>query len=271
MRNKNGNTLAAQSEKQITTVIKKIFNDNHQILGSSKIYAILKSRGYSISEDTVAKIMHKNGMFSIRRYSKTLYYQQLERKKNILQQQFKVSRPNEVWVSDITEINVLHKTYYICAILDLYARKIISYKISNHNSTQLTKATFTLAYESRKPETRLLFHSDQGSNYTSVEFRKYLKSFDIIQSFSKPGTQYANSVMESFFSNLKQEELYRFRYKTEKEFFKSIKDYINYYNEERPHSVNMYRTPNKYEATYFKRHNEETSPITEQLWFMFQG
>ena len=137
-------------------IIGQIFHENNEIFGSSKIYAILKDRGYAISESTVAKIMHQNGLFSIRTCAKTLYKQQLERKTNILQQQFHVSRPNEVWVSDVTYFSIFNRMYYICVIIDLYARKVIAHKISKHNSTQLTKATAKTAYELRKPTDTLI-------------------------------------------------------------------------------------------------------------------
>lgn len=88
-------------------IIEQIFHENDEIFGCNKIYAILKDRGYAISESTIAKIMHNNGLFSIRSYSKTLYKQQLECKNNILKQQFHASHPNEVWVSDVTYFSVL--------------------------------------------------------------------------------------------------------------------------------------------------------------------
>lgn len=204
-------------------VIEQIFHDYNDIFGSSKIYAILKDRGYAISESTVAKIMHENGMFSIRACAKTLYKQHQERKANILQQQFHVSHPNEVWVSDVMYFSVFNRMYYICVVLDLYARKVIAYKVSRHNSTQQTKAVVKMAYEKRQPTEKLLFHSDQGSNYTSNEFRKYLRSIHITQSFSNPEMPYDNSVMESFFGSFKREALYRYRFKTEKDFSKVLK------------------------------------------------
>lgn len=154
--------------------------------------------------------------------------------------------------------------YYICVVLDLYARKVIAYKISRHNSTQLTKAVVKMAYEKRHPTEELLFHSDQGSNYTSNEFRKYLKSIHITQSFSNPGMPYDNSVMESFFGNFKREALYRYRFKSEKDYFESIETYINFYNNKRPHSFLMNRTPDKYEADYFRKHKEKAADETEQ-------
>ena len=263
-RNKKENTKAAKKQSEMTPVIEQIFHENNDVFGCSKIYAILKDRGYAISESTVSKIMHKNGLFSVRSCAKTLYKQQQERKQNILQQQFHVSRPNEVWVSDVTYFSVFNRMYYICVIIDLYARKVIAHKISKHNSTQLTKTTAKTAYELRKPTDTLLFHSDQGSNYTSIEFRKYLKSINITQSFSNPGMPYDNSVMESFFGSLKREALYRYRFKTEKEFFQSVDTYMTFYNEKRPHSVLMNQTPSKFEANYYSIYKRNPDFQTEQ-------
>ena len=264
LRNKNGATKVAKKQSEMAPIIEQIFHENNEIFGSSKIYAILKDRGYAISEATVAKIMHNNGLFSIRACAKTLYKQQLERKNNILQQQFHVSHPNEVWVSDVTYFSVFNRMYYICVVLDLYARKVIAYKTSRHNSTQLTKAVVKMAYEKRHPTEELLFHSDQGSNYTSNEFRKHLKSIHITQSFSNPGMPYDNSVMESFFGNFKREALYRYRFKSEKDFFESIETYINFYNNKRPHSILMNQTPDKFEANYFNKYKGNSKPQTEQ-------
>ena len=143
------------------------------------------------------------------------------------------------------------------------ALKVIAYKISRHNSTQLTKSTVKAAYGTRKPTESLLFHSDQGSNYTSNEFRKYLKSLNIIQSFSNPGMPYDNSVMESFFGSFKREALYRYRFKTAKDFFEGVAIYIHFYNGKRPHSVLMNQTPNKFESKYFNNNNKKTNFETE--------
>lgn len=99
----------------------------------------------------------------------------------------------------------------------------------------------------------LLFHSDQGSNFVSKTFMNYLKELNVKQSFSKPGRPYDNSVCESFFSNFKQEELYRHEYKTAEDLKRSINKYMVFYNNERPHSVIRYQTPNKAEAKYYDK------------------
>ena len=112
-------------------------------------------------------------------------------------------------------------------ILDLYARRVVAHKISLKNSTQLTKATFKLAYEYRQP-TELLFHSDRGANYTSNTFQDYLRALNVKQSFSNTATPYNNSVMESFFKSMKAERLYRTDYRSERELRESVREYINY-------------------------------------------
>lgn len=174
------------------------------------------------------------------------------RKENLLNQQFTVSRPNEVWVSDVTYFKYKNTILYICVILDLFARKAIACRISLNNSTQLTRRTFLAAYKDRQPE-NLMFHSDRGSNYTSAAFRLCLTELKVKQSFSNPGNPYNNSVMESFFKSMKTERLYRTDFRSEWELRGAIKDYISFYNEKRPHSVLRYRTPNQCEYDYIKK------------------
>ena len=107
-----------------------------------------------------------------------------------------------------------------------------------------------MAYEARKPEPGLVFHSDQGSNYRARVFMNYLSAHNVTQSFSKPGTPHDNSVMESFFSNLKREELYRGKYRSERELRAAIDQYMNFYNTKRPHETLKYKTPQQKEEEY---------------------
>ena len=255
-RNKRDNAWYAKRRESLREEIQKIYYDKHQIYGSPKIAATLRSRGIKITEGMVRQLMQDMGLISIREGAKDYYDKEKSKNKNYLNQKFNTTRPNEVWVSDITCFRYNEKYYYICVIIDLYARKVVGYKIGGKNSTQLTKSTFKLAYESRHPDENLIFHTDNGSNYTSKSFRDYLKKLRVTQSFSRPHIPYDNSVMESFFSNMKREELYRTKYRSEKEFRTAVKNYIQFYNEERPHSKNKYKTPSQKEAEYFSKQAE---------------
>lgn len=265
LRNKNDDTLAARRIKELTPVVEKIYNESKQTFGSGKIAAIMNDRGYKTTEKTVAKILHENGWFSIKSCAKTICLQNKARKENILKQQFNPKSPNEVWASDVTYFKLNGKTFYICVILDLYARKIISYTISKKNSTWLTKTTLIKAYEDRNPDTsKLLFHSDQGYNYTSKTFRNCLSAFGIQQSLSRKGVPYDNSVCESFFKSLKQEELYRTNYRSEKHLRNALSEYVVFYNDKRPHTYLHYRTPNKAEADYYHYSSQKEKAPIEQ-------
>lgn len=115
-----------------------------------------------------------------------------------------------------------------------------------------------MAYEERKPILPLIFHTDRGGNYRSKTFCSYLRSLNVTQSFSRSHIPYNNSVMESFFSNLKREELYRTKYRSESEFRTAVDRYMIFYNEQRPHIKNGYKTPLKnWIITIPKRHQRQ--------------
>ena len=168
---------------------------------------------------------------------------------------FNQTAPNKYWVSDVTEVKVGRNKFFLCVILDLFSRKVIAYRLSSQNNTQLTVNTFKDAFESRNRPTELSFHSDQGANYTSFEFRDLLRSLRVNQSFSKSGSPYDNACMESFFSNFKREEYNAKHYEYFDELQASVDSYMKYYNEYRPHQTLKDNTPNQFEEEYFADSN----------------
>ena len=109
------------------------------------------------------------------------------------------------------------------------------------------------AITARKPSPGLIFHTDNGSNFCSRTFEKYLKVNEVVHSFSRTGTPYDDAVAESFFSYLKQGELYRRKINGEAELYGIIDKYINFYNSERIHSANHYKPPDEHEEEYYKK------------------
>ncbi len=251
LRNKRDNTWYAKRREENRVHIQRIYDDSNQIFGAAKIAAVMKEEGHRISVEMVRQLMRDMGLISIRQDSKDLYDKEKRRGKNYLNQQFTTTKPDEVWVSDVTYFRFNNKNFYICAILDLYARRVIGYRIGKVNSTQLVKNTFRMAYEERRPTMPLIFHTDRGGNYRSKTFCSYLNSLGVKQSYSRAHVPCDNSVMESFFANLKREELYRTKYRSEKEFRTAVEQYIEFYNERRPHAKNGYKTPLKKEADYY--------------------
>lgn len=237
--------------------VQKIYDESNQIFGPQKICAVLQEQGYRTSVKYVRHLMNEMNLVSIRQGAKGSYEREQRKFINRVNRKFNPQRPNEVWASDVTYFKFKNKNYFICVILDLFSRRVVAHKISVKNSTNLTKSTIKQAYENRHPDGYLTFHSDRGSNYCSKTFCDYLRSLHITQSFSQPHTPHDNAVMESFFSNLKREELYRKEYHSEREFRKGVEQYMLFYNEKRPHHHNAYQTPAKWEADYFRKQTGE--------------
>lgn len=253
LRNKKDNTWYTKRKEEFRLKIQQIYDDSNQIFGAAKIEAVMKEDGYRVSIKMVRQLMQDMGITSIRQDAKKLYDKEQRHHKNYLNQQFTTTRPDEVWVSDVTYFRHNNKNYYICAVLDLFARTVIGYRVGKANSTQLVKSTFRMAYEARNPVLPLIFHTDRGANYRSKTFCSYLKSLEVTQSYSRAHIPYDNSVMESFFSSLKREELYRTKYRSENEFRTAVDNYMTFYNERRPHAKNGYKTPLKKELDYYNK------------------
>lgn len=175
---------------------------------------------------------------------------------NLLKKQFSTTAPNIVWVSDITYVKVSSRFCYICVVIDLFARKVISYKCSQKIDTKLVSDTVEIAYRNRNYPKGVLFHSDRGTQYTSKIFRKLLDKLNFTQSFSAKAHPYDNAVAESFFKYLKHEELNRKSFASISELNLALFEYIEgFYNSRRPHSANSFLSPTEKENLYLSHLN----------------
>lgn len=252
LRNKKDKSSYQFRRTELSEQIRQVYDGSNQIYGAKKIKAVLAGRGIAVSDKMVAELMNEMNISSIRTSAKKNYIRfQTDKKKDSLKMNFTVDAPNQVWVSDVTYFKLDGKFHFICAIIDLYSRKVIAHKISKKHSAQLITATFKLAYEERKPAAKLIFHSDRGTQYTSHTFQKLLIACQTEQSFSPSGRPHHNAVMESFFASMKKEELYRANYHSYAEFKHRVDGYINFHNNERPHATLAYKTPNAHEALFY--------------------
>ena len=254
LRNNRENAWFEKRRQEYCQVIRDVFDEYHQVLGGEKIRTILIQRGHQISAEYVSRLMREMGLSSVRTTAKKEYLKlrEPERKKNLLQQQVTATQPNHRWVSDVSCFKLGDHYFYVCVIIDLFSRKVIAYKISKRNSTQLITATFKMAYEERQPPSGLIFHSDRGAQYTSHRFQQLLHEHNTEQSFSQPGKPHDNAVAESFFASLKKEELYRREHPSDRAFQASVASYIEFYNTKRPHRTLKNLTPCQMEENFSK-------------------
>lgn len=260
-RNKRDNSSYEKRWEDLRVAVREAFDEYNQMFGAGIIRTTLTGQGYQTSEKMVTELMREMGLCSIRTSAKRNYNIQTKlgrkTKGNILNRKFNESKPNKVWVSYITCFKMKNKYYFICIILDLFSRKIIAQHVSKGNSTQLVTITFRKAIKERQPSNSLIFHSDRGAPYVSNTFRKLLQEHNVQQSLSNFGQPHDNAVSESFFSSMKQEELYRGGYTSERELRKGVDQYIIFYNTRRPHSAMNNKIPDKIKETYWNKAMQE--------------
>ncbi|PLT27778.1 IS3 family transposase [Peribacillus deserti] len=157
---------------------------------------------------------------------------------NLLNRQFDVKEPNQVWVSDITYIWTLEGWVYLASVMDLFSRKIVGCSMDSHMKKELPLDALKMAVMLRQPGKGLIHHSDRGSQYCSKDYTDQMEINHMQISMSKKGDPYDNACIESFHASLKKELVYRSRYTTRAEAIKAINDYIrSFYNERRRHST----------------------------------
>ena len=164
---------------------------------------------------------------------------------NLLNRGFAVDKPNTVWAGDISYIYTATGWTYLAVVLDLSTRKVVGWAYSRCPEALLAVRALRVAVESRKPASGLMFHSDQGCQYTAKEFRDYLLQEQITQSMSRRGNCWDNAVVERFFRSLRTERIRKRVYASHKEAMIDISDYIaGFYNSIRLHSTLGYTSPN---------------------------
>ena len=245
----------AKKDKLIKTYILTLHGRYKKRLGVNKLTLLLQREyGLKIGQTRVRRLFksmnlpknssHKVPIQSLKSASGDFH--------NLLKRKFNPDEPNRIWAGDITYLKVGSKWYYLCVVIDLFSRKVISWLLSDKPDAQLVINTFWKAYRSRNFPQGLLFHSDRGSQYTSVAFRKLLDKLNVVQSFSAKGCPFDNAVVEAFFKFLKAEETNRKSYSNLADLQISLFEYIDgFYNAKRPHSAIGFLSPNDFESKFF--------------------
>ena len=229
--------------------IEEIFTESRQTYGSPRIREELEARGQSVGRNRVVRIMKELGLCAQqrRRYRSTTdsnhSYPVAE---NLLNRQFIVSRPNEVWAADITFLWTDQGWLYLAVILDLYSRRVIGWSMQNHLQSQLVCDALNMALGQRVSAP--MHHSDQGSQYSSHDYQALLEQHGIACSMSRRANCWDNAVVESFFGTLKQELVHRQRWTTRAELKSAVYEYLEvFYNRRRRHSTLGYVSPAHFE------------------------
>ncbi len=239
--------------------IKTVYTASKFRYGSPRITKELNMNGIAVSKVLVARIMKQHHLKSIvsKRYKVTTdSSHRYPVVTNVLNRNFTTTKPNNVWVSDITYVKTQQGWLYLTTVIDLYDRKVIGWALSNTMKTRQTViAAFKMAKNNRplQEQQPLIFHSDRGIQYACDEFVTLLNAHpNIIRSMSRKGNCWDNAVAESFFKTLKTELVYHNNYQTKQQAELSIFEYIEtFYNTKRRHQQLNNLTIKEYQQLFY--------------------
>ena len=220
------------SEKE---AIAAIYHENKGRYGYRRITAELRNRSFLLNHKTVQHLMKQLGLVCRVRMKKYRSYKGEVGKvaPNLLQRDFETEKPNQKWVTDVTEFSLLGQKLYLSPILDLCSRDIVSYTISVRPSLSMVTEMLNEAFSEISYGTNLILHSDQGWHYQHKQYRRMLSAKGIRQSMSRKGNCLDNAVIENFFGLLKSELLYLQEFDSIDQFKTELIDYLDYYNNRR--------------------------------------
>lgn len=231
--------------------IKRIFEEHKGRYGSKRIAKSLLNEGINVNHKRVGRLMRKMGLYAKgSRYHYKHYNKKAncEEKPNLLNRIFNADGKNQIWLGDITYIHTKKGNLYLAVFMDVYSRRIVGWSMDRRMKEDLVIQAFLQAYGRERPKEGLIVHTDQGSQYTSANFRAVLKTHGSVHSNSRKGNPYDNAMMESFYRTLKRELVQGFNFDTPEQAQKEIFQYIElYYNNKRMHSALGYLSPAQFE------------------------
>lgn len=235
---------------EVMVEIKNIFERNKGRYGVRRVHKELVNRGYNINHKRVQRLMHEMKLFGKRPKKKYHSYKGEAGKiaDNIIDRDFSTTGPLQKWTTDVSQFSFSWGKCYISPILDMNTNESISYDLSLIPNMEQIHRMLNRAFEKFPSVNGLILHSDQGWQYQHACFRNTLKEQGIIQSMSRKGNCYDNCIMETFFGRLKNEMYYGYEkdYNSFDEFAEAIREYIDYYNNERIQAKTKWMPPVKY-------------------------
>lgn len=242
----------AQQDQALVERITRIYAESRQTYGSPRILDELRASGHRHGRNRIARLMKSMGLCGRQkgryRVQTTDSNHDHPIAPNHLAEAPQPTAPNQIWVADITYIHTAEGWLFLAGIMDLHSRKLVGWAMGPTIDSRLVLAALTMAKTHRRPLPGLLFHSDRGIQYAAANFRSALKAAGLVASMSRRGNCYDNAAMESFWSTLKLELVYRTNFSTHLEARSAIFDFIEaFYNRSRRHTSLGGLSPSQFE------------------------
>ena len=257
----------SRADAQLSLRMSAIHQRSHATYGTPRVHAELRAEGIKVGRKRVARLLQKAGLVgaSRRKWIHTTVRDRNARPApDLVERNFLAPQPNRLWVADITYIPTWAGFLYLAVVLDVFSRKIVGWAMETHLRTELVLEALDLALWQRRPA-EVIHHSDQGTQYTSIQFGARCREAGVRPSMGSVGDCFDNAMCESFFATLECELLARRRFKTQAEARMAVFEFIEgWYNPHRRHSALDYLSPVSYERIHHSQPvTPNSSPSTE--------
>jgi putative transposase len=235
---KNPTSRRSVDDERLLGQIRHFWEESDGVYGSPRIFIDLREDGETCGKNRVTKLMRENGIAAIaRRRRRTGRYALPQHAgSNILDREFDHDELDTAWATDITYIRTWEGWLYLAVVMDLASRRIIGWSMQRTMHRDLVVQALLSAVWRRRPERKVIIHSDQGAQYTSDDWVRFCVEHNLVRSMSRRGNAYDNAAVESFFASLKKERVRRRTYRTIAEARADLFDYIEvFYNRKRRH------------------------------------
>ena len=247
---KRERSARAREDEKLQQRIELIHRDSRQTYGVPRIHAELQEEGTKVGRKRIARLMKASALRGVSRRKSTVTTRRDRSARpapDLVDRQFVADRPNALWVADITYVPTWTGFLYLAVVLDVWSRKIVGWAMASHLRTSLVTAALNMAIAQRSPD-GVIHHSDQGCQYTSIEFGKRCREAGVRPSMGSVGDCYDNAMCESFFATLECELIDRTTFRNHDDARDAIFDFIEgFYNTHRRHSALGYHSPVQFE------------------------
>ena len=248
-----GPSTRDEANARLLETINGIHQQSRRTYGAPRITAELREEGHLVGKNRVARLMKVAGIEGVSRRRKTrttLRGQDSHPAPDLVERNFQVSRPNRLWVADITYVPSWAGFVYLAVVVDAFSRRVVGWSLRNDLKTRLVTDALQRALQERESD-GVIHHSDQGTQYTSIEFGLRCKRAGIRPSMGSVGDCYDNALCESFFASLECELIDRHSFRSKLQARLAVFDYIEgFYNPHRRHSSLDYLSPINYESRH---------------------
>jgi len=240
----------SEEDERLVQKIRAAHRESRETYGSPRVHAVLRRSGAAVGRRRIERLMRENGIAacSARQYRRLpglgRFYSSVGNRVHAIS----VTRPDQVWVGDVTYLKVNGAWRYLATVMDRYSRRLLGWSLSAKKTAGLMRRALQQALRRRRPSVGTIFHTDRGVENLADEIKRVLQRASALQSMNRPRRMNDNAHMESWYKSMKSDLYHRETFNSDQRLSQAVRSYMDFYNRVRLHSSLGYRSPVEFEC-----------------------